>query len=651
MKKTILFLFLLVTALVFSGCCLKHERVIDETIAPTCTESGLTAGEHCAKCEKIFVAQETIPATGHSEVTDDAVAPTCTEAGLTAGTHCEWCGDVFVAQKVVDALGHTEVQDIGYAPTCTLDGMTDGSHCSVCLEVLIPQEVIVALGHTEVVDIGYAASCEADGLTDGKHCGVCTEVLVAQEVIAALGHSEEVLISGFASTCAKQGITDAVRCSTCNLLITKQEILDKKEHTMIDGRCKVCGHQEIDFTDISIYESDYGYNYLGTLENGKNMQAFYRDMDKQLKQFHSDINANAVTEGEIPYVVTRTNYKKHNLTLEQAQMTWVFYRNDRPLFYWMSYNVWWNTGNGVIITRTEKAYANGSERAKYNQFVYESIESYVSLAYGETSPYRIALLYHDAILQNCQYAYASSNKSPENAQWAHSILGAFEKKSFVCEVYAKLFQLLLTVSGVENVYITGKGGNDYHCWNLVQLDDGEWYWCDLTWDDTTIEPDYFHNYFCINDKQFVNWRDSGIRGNETFLSKHRTSPKKATAGNPLRVMYTIPERSANKFDHPELLTLRESFSVGGCTYAVVQYNKVYLVKSQGNETLIVPKYVSYAGDIYEVIGACAITSDGFLQSGLSVTDDAVKVVVPSSVKYVSIGAFAHTNIQEVVREK
>ena len=39
-------------------------------------------------------------------VTDEAVAPTCTETGLTAGEHCSRC-DHKVPQEVVDALGHT----------------------------------------------------------------------------------------------------------------------------------------------------------------------------------------------------------------------------------------------------------------------------------------------------------------------------------------------------------------------------------------------------------------------------------------------------------------------------------------------------------------------------------------------------------------
>ena len=66
----------------------------------------MTEGKHCSVCNKVLVAQEVIPATGHTEVIDEAVASTCTETGLTEGKHCSVCGEVLVAQEEAPALGH-----------------------------------------------------------------------------------------------------------------------------------------------------------------------------------------------------------------------------------------------------------------------------------------------------------------------------------------------------------------------------------------------------------------------------------------------------------------------------------------------------------------------------------------------------------------
>ncbi|MBR4308152.1 MAG: hypothetical protein IKT58_01010, partial [Oscillospiraceae bacterium] len=118
--------------------------------APTCTETGLTEGKHCATCSVVLTAQEVLPATGHSEVTDSAVAPTCTENGLTEGKHCATCSAVLTAQEVVPATGHSEVTDSAVAPTCTATGLTEGKHCSTCSAVLTAQEVVPATGHSYV---------------------------------------------------------------------------------------------------------------------------------------------------------------------------------------------------------------------------------------------------------------------------------------------------------------------------------------------------------------------------------------------------------------------------------------------------------------------------------------------------------------------
>lgn len=100
-----------------------------ETVTPaTCTEDGVqTRSCGCGETQT-----EAIPAAGHTLVNDPVVSPTCTEDGLTSGQHCQVCEEVTVEQQVITAAGHIYV--FWYestAPTCTEDG-EERRDCIAC---------------------------------------------------------------------------------------------------------------------------------------------------------------------------------------------------------------------------------------------------------------------------------------------------------------------------------------------------------------------------------------------------------------------------------------------------------------------------------------------------------------------------------------
>ncbi len=216
---------------------LGHTEVIDAAVEPTCTESGLTAGVHCSACKDVLVAQEEIPAHGHAMVTDVAVEPGCDTVGYTEGTHCSICGEVEVAQQEIPALGHTVYTVEAIAPTCTTAGVSEGKYCLDCNKVLVAPEMIPALGHTEVIDAAVDPTCTETGLTEGKHCSVCGVVLVAQNVIDALGHTE-VTDAAVAPTCTETGLTEGKHCSVCDTVLVAQTVVDALGHDEIAHEAK-----------------------------------------------------------------------------------------------------------------------------------------------------------------------------------------------------------------------------------------------------------------------------------------------------------------------------------------------------------------------------------------------------------------------------
>ena len=221
-----------------------HTVVIDQAVSPTCTQAGLTEGEHCSVCSEILVEQMTVDALGHIVIVDEAVRATCTKSGLTEGEHCSACGEILVEQMIVDALGHMVIVDEAVAATCVEGGLTEGAHCAMCGNILVEQTIIYPLGHLTVVDEAVPATCISTGLTQGKHCSVCNEILVAQQVIPITSHTV-VVDETVDPTCTNTGLTEGEHCSVCGKVFVEQSIIPILTHKY-DGKndesCNECDH-------------------------------------------------------------------------------------------------------------------------------------------------------------------------------------------------------------------------------------------------------------------------------------------------------------------------------------------------------------------------------------------------------------------------
>ena len=99
-----------------------------QTKAATCTEKG----QEKRICSRNDLHRETrdVEALGHTEVVDDAIAPTCTEPGKAEGAHCSVCGEVLVAQEEIPAKGHVPGDPVKENETAA--GYDEVVYCTAC---------------------------------------------------------------------------------------------------------------------------------------------------------------------------------------------------------------------------------------------------------------------------------------------------------------------------------------------------------------------------------------------------------------------------------------------------------------------------------------------------------------------------------------
>lgn len=190
----------------------------------------------------------------------------------------------------------------------------------------------------------------------------------------------------------------------------------------------------------------------------------------------------------------------------------------------------------------------------------------------------------------------------------------------MCEGYARAFQLLLNVRGINNLFVTGQGANTDHAWNLVEID-GEWYWFDLTYDDTS---DYnwgiTHDYFCATD--------------EKFLKNH-------TVDNGTRVhfLYDLPNRAQNPYAGDDAIFL-DVLTASDVKYVVVGYDTVAVSSITASGDFVIPDKVSYRGRDYSVVSIKSY------EIGSTVLSDGVKSLhIPATVKHIDSGAVRGSSIE------
>lgn len=194
----------------------------------------------------------------------------------------------------------------------------------------------------------------------------------------------------------------------------------------------------------------------------------------------------------IPFQELGTAYSENEMEQFISDFTNAFmlFRVDHPQYYWLAPQMSYDNGN--IVMEINKPYQNVEERASTNETLVSKLNEYITEINKCTSNYEKIKLLNEKLCKETRYAYESDGSVSHN-RWSNSINGILNG-TFVCEGYSKFAQTVLKFCDVDCVMILGLGGvlenNGGHAWNAVKLDDGRYYYLDITWNTKTHQPKY-----------------------------------------------------------------------------------------------------------------------------------------------------------------
>ena len=147
---------------------------------------------------------------------------------------------------------------------------------------------------------------------------------------------------------------------------------------------------------------------------------------------------------------------------------------------------------GYEVTYTVMWYTTSQQETQLNSYIKNTILPQLALG-GKTTYQKVQAIYN-WITKNIRYDYAHLNDNTYKLQY--TAYAAAINKTAVCQGYANLFYRLANDAGIDCRIITGTadGGNGVwgpHAWNIVKMDDGNYYCLDATWDEGRSSYSYF----------------------------------------------------------------------------------------------------------------------------------------------------------------
>lgn len=262
----------------------------------------------------------------------------------------------------------------------------------------------------------------------------------------------------------------------------------------------------------------------------------YCALNAEEKKLYQDICA-AIENHETSVHIGEFNSKEES----DEAVKWIknIYRQliyEQPDYFWVSPYEY--TVNEVKDGKKYNlsllfSYNMDEDTARIKEQEYQKkVNEIVEHAKAENGIFNKVLYVHDYILENCRYDYELAKK--DKADLGVSAYGCLIEGSTICSGYTLAFTSIMQKLGIE----VGSEFNNYaqfsiiegHVWNYCKLD-GEYYYFDLTWDDTIFDNENYRPYIKYSHMYFGITKDELSKSNFTLAEEAPTPDCNGTKFN------------------------------------------------------------------------------------------------------------------------
>lgn len=270
----------------------------------------------------------------------------------------------------------------------------------------------------------------------------------------------------------------AFSLASCEFL---NQLLNENEKITLTPEAE--NNYEVDNEFVKV-TSTYGYDNLQNHIQKDFYNAILANVEKVTDEFSDGV-----------YSIESIKLDYSNVDVKDIDYAYTAVLSDHPEIFWVSNNYVYAISDYYAVLELKSCFSK-TEVEEMSLAIQDKVDEIISNIPGGLSNYEIELYIHNYLIDNCSYFsdYIQVDASG-------NLYDCLIEGKTICSGYTGAFQYLLNHVGIDCVSILGWGQNMAHIWNAVLLDN-QWYYVDVTWDDSNELSRY--NYFNITEKQLLN---------------------------------------------------------------------------------------------------------------------------------------------------